>query len=260
MTIRGNDFCKFFGAKKAKIKLRYRKLTQKSTLWPRWHPCFANNGGHKVVFWTLSNLFWSCFGKVRVFFFTLKAYFWLYFQLQRLINYLKSPDFHSKFDPHLTLQKVLRNYKSYLKPSLCCFERLGLNFFGFYGRHIVVLNFHRNKKIREMETSLYEVKKWKSTNDEGIFLHFWKSVQFLENWFHLCESFDSMNIWCCACDAHFVGWILTFHKNEDFLEILSMQYDWYTSVENLYLCIKGKLNDLYLLKGIYAHKISIHFW
>ena len=32
LAIRGNDFCKFFGANKAKIELVKRKWTQKSTL------------------------------------------------------------------------------------------------------------------------------------------------------------------------------------------------------------------------------------
>ena len=74
LAIRGNDFNFFFSTKKAKIELLDRKWTQKSTLFGQVDiRDLAILGVEKVVFWTFSNMFWSCSGSVWALFLTLEG-------------------------------------------------------------------------------------------------------------------------------------------------------------------------------------------
>ena len=57
LAIRGNDFCKLFGANKSKIVLVHRK----TTLWAKFTSAFWTFWGSKKSF---SGLFESCFGVV----------------------------------------------------------------------------------------------------------------------------------------------------------------------------------------------------
>ena len=62
LTIRGNDFCKFFSVKESIIELMDRKWTQKSTLFAKFAPVILPFLGSKNSF---SRLFRSCFGVVK---------------------------------------------------------------------------------------------------------------------------------------------------------------------------------------------------
>ena len=77
LAMGGNDFCKFFGAKKSKIELVDRKLTPKIDTFGQVDiHVLVIFGDEKVVFWTFPKLFFNCLWSDRVLFLNIyKAYF-----------------------------------------------------------------------------------------------------------------------------------------------------------------------------------------
>ena len=109
LTIRGNDFCKFFGANKVRLELVDRKLTQKSTRLTKLTSVYnwPFLGVEKVVFWTFSKFFWTCLGSVWVLLLALIALLWVYIQLQKEINNPKNRNCWSNI---LLILAVLRGH------------------------------------------------------------------------------------------------------------------------------------------------------